>query len=149
MMNEVREVGSRAYTVESDVNKQLVVIRYRGRVARAEVAACAAEVAHALPEMPAGFCLLVDLTALESMDVSCVPYLEEIMRLCDAKEVSAVVRVVPDARRDIGLQIMSRFHYRRTVDFVTCRSLDEAAALLTGVTTEPATAEMGANVPHD
>jgi len=140
---------SDAYTVESDANKGLVIIRYRGRVAPAHVAACAGEVANALAEMPAGFCLLVDLTELESMSVACVPYLEEIMRFCDAKEVSAVIRVVPDARRDIGLQIMSRFHYRRTVEFVTCKSLNEAAGLLTEIEQEALNAEVPSDARHD
>ena len=40
---------------------------------------------------------------------------------------------MPDTRRDIGLQIMSRFHYRRTVKFITCKTLDEAASLLSDV----------------
>jgi|KBSMisStaDraftv2_1062788.scaffolds.fasta_scaffold291382_1 anti-anti-sigma regulatory factor len=149
MMNEVRDLGSSTYTVESDADKGLVIIRYRGRVAPADVAACAEEVANALAEMPPGFCLLVDLTDLESMSVACVPYLEEIMRFCDAKQVSAVIRVVPDARRDIGLQIMSRFHYRRTVEFVTCKSLDEAAAMLTDAEHEPANAEVSSDTQHD
>ena len=144
-MNEVRDLGSSTYTVESDADKKLVAIRYRGRVVPGDVAACAEEIATALAQMPAGFCLLVDLTALESMDVACVPYLEKIMRLCDSKEVSVVIRVVPEARRDIGLQIMSRFHYRRTVEFVTCKTLDEAAALLTDVTEERTGAEWPAN----
>ena len=130
MMNEVRDLGSSTYTVESDVEEKLLVIRYRGRVVQADVAACGEKVANSLAQMPSGFCLLVDLSSLESMDVACVPHLEEIMRFCDAKEVSAVIRVVPDARRDIGLQIMSRFHYRRTVEFITCTTLDEAASLL-------------------
>ena len=131
MISEIRELGSIAYIVERDPEKALLVIRYRGRVAPADVAACVEEVADALADMPAGFRLLVDLTALESMDVACVPHLEEIMELCDAKGVSAVVRVVPDKRRDIGLQIMSRFHYRPTVKISTCTSLDEASSVLT------------------
>jgi anti-anti-sigma regulatory factor len=149
MINEVRELGSSTYKVESDVEKQLLVIRYRGRVAAPDVVACAEKIADALAQMPPGFRLLVDLTALEAMDVSCVPHLEEIMHLCDARGVSVVIRVVPDTRRDIGLQIISRFHYRPTVKFVTCESLDEAASLLTDTGDEPASAELPANTQHD
>lgn len=149
MISEDGELDPSAYVVESNAEQRLVVIRYRGRVAPADVAACAKKVAKALGPMPAGFRLLVDLTALESMDVTCVPHLEEIMRLCDAKKVSGVIRVVPDARRDIGLQIMSLFHYRRTVEFITCKTLDEAASLLTDVPEEPTKAELPANAQHD
>ncbi len=139
-IREIRGLGSIAYTVESDSKGGLLVIRYRGRVAPADVAGCAEEVADALAEMPDGFRLLADLTALESMDVACAPHLEKIMQLCDAKEVSAVVRVVPDARRDIGLQIMSRFHYGPAVEILTCKSLDEATSILAGMTYGPARA---------
>src|SRR3954453_23706967 len=143
-MSEIRQLGPISHVVESDATKRLIVIRYHGRVAPVDVEACAEKVADALAQMPRGFRLLVDLTSLESMDVACVPHLEEIMRLCDARGVSAVVRVVPEARRDIGLQIMSRFHYRQTVEFITCKTLEEAAAVLTEVRDDPTTAELPA-----
>ena len=145
-ISEVRGLGSIAYTVESDAEGgSLLVIRYRGRVVAEDVASCAEEVADALATMPSGFRLLVDLTGLESMDVACAPRLEKIMQLCNAKGVSAVVRVVPDKRRDIGLQIMSYFHYGPDVRIFTCTNLEEATATLARMTHEPA----GAVVPVD
>ena len=139
-ISEIRGIGSIAYTVESDRKGGLLVIRYRGRVTSADAADCAAEVADALPEMPDGFRLLADLTALESMEVACAPHLERIMQLCNAKEVSAVVRVIPDERRDIGFTIMSRFHYGSAVEILTCKSLEEATSILAGMTCDPAPA---------
>jgi hypothetical protein len=41
-----------------------------------------------------------------------------------------VVRVIPDPTRDIGLQIMSYFHYDGAVRIVTCATLDEATEIL-------------------
>jgi hypothetical protein len=41
-----------------------------------------------------------------------------------------VVRVIPDPHRDIGLQIMSYFHYKGDVRIVTCETLAEAAKTL-------------------
>jgi hypothetical protein len=41
-----------------------------------------------------------------------------------------VVRVIPDPARDIGLQIMSLFHYGHDVRIVTCATLDEAQRAL-------------------
>ena len=64
------------------------------------------------------------------MEVTCAPHLKRIMELCNAKGVSTVVRVIPDPRRDIGLQIMSSFHYGPDVRIQTCPSLDEATASL-------------------
>jgi hypothetical protein len=41
-----------------------------------------------------------------------------------------VVRIIPDPRKDIGLSIMSVFHYRRGVRIVTCETLAEALSAL-------------------
>jgi hypothetical protein len=54
------------------------------------------------------------------------------MRLCNEKEVSAVVRVIPNPQRDIGLRIMSFFHYGPDVHIATCAALDEAREILDG-----------------
>jgi hypothetical protein len=44
--------------------------------------------------------------------------------------VEAVVRVIPDPQKDIGLNILSLFHYRRRVRIVTCATLGEAMKAL-------------------
>ena len=43
--------------------------------------------------------------------------------------VAEVVRVIPDPQKDIGLNILSVFHYSRRVRIVTCESLAEAEEL--------------------
>ena len=55
----------------------------------------------------------------------------QVMDLFNAKGVAMVVRVIPDPKRDIGLNILSLFHYSRKVRIVTVKSLDEATKLLT------------------
>jgi anti-anti-sigma regulatory factor len=77
-----------------------------------------------------GFRLLADLTELEAMDMACAPFIEKAMDLCNQKGASMVVRVIPDPRRDIGLQIMSIFHYRGDVQIFTCETLAQADDLL-------------------
>ena len=52
------------------------------------------------------------------------------LELCDAKGVSLVVRVIPDPAKDIGMNILSLFHYRHRPRSVTCASMEEAARLL-------------------
>jgi hypothetical protein len=44
--------------------------------------------------------------------------------------VELVVRVIPDPTKDIGLNILSVFHYRHRVRVVTCQTMEEAARLL-------------------
>jgi hypothetical protein len=50
--------------------------------------------------------------------------------LCDQKGVALVVRVVPDPTKDIGFNILSLFHYPHRPPAVTCKTMVEAARLL-------------------
>jgi anti-anti-sigma regulatory factor len=115
------------FTIETDPSQNLLVIRYSGSVPAEEAARCLEEVRLALPKLQFGFRILADLAQLESMDVACAPYLTKIMDLCNAKNVSAVVRIIPDPTRDIGLNIMSSFHYGGNVEVITSET--EADAL--------------------
>jgi anti-anti-sigma regulatory factor len=117
-------------TVEVEQPRSLVVIRYRGRIGPVDVKQAQEEVRAGLGKLESGFRLLVDLSELESMEVSAAPYVEKIMDLCNEKGVSKVVRVIPDPHRDIGLQIMSYFHYGAGVQIVTCQTLAGAAEIL-------------------
>jgi hypothetical protein len=129
-ISAVPGIGPLVYAVEADDAQNLLVIRYRGYVRSSAVERCAGEVANILTRLRPGFRLLADFTDLEAMDVACAPHVERIMQLCDEKGVSAVVRAIPDPRRDIGLQIMSYFHYGPEVRVTTCRSLEEAQEIL-------------------
>ena len=125
-----RELARGVLQSKPTKRKNLLVIRYRGRVGAPDVKQCVEEIRVALPKMQSGFQLLADFTELESMDVTCVPHLENIMERCDEKGVSAVVRIIPDPKRDIGLQIMSYFHYSGRVNIVTCENLCDATKIL-------------------
>jgi hypothetical protein len=73
---------------------------------------------------------LSDLSDLEIMDPDCAAEIEFGMDLCNKAGVSKVVRVIPDPRKDIGLTIMSVFHYHRGVKIVTCETLAQALQAL-------------------
>ena len=47
-----------------------------------------------------------------------------------SKGVSAVVRVVPDPHKDIGLNILSQFHYGPEIQVMTFDSLADAVQSL-------------------
>jgi anti-anti-sigma regulatory factor len=129
-ISAVPGIGSTAFAVEIDEVKKLLVIRYRGCVGASDVEQCAEEVRAALSKIQSGFRLLADFRELESMDVTCVPHIKNIMEACDEKGVSAVVRIIPDPKRDIGLKIMSYFHYSGEVNVVTCENLSDARKIL-------------------
>jgi anti-anti-sigma regulatory factor len=115
---------------EVDQPKSLFAIRYSGHVGPHETEEGLEQVRAGLAKLQSGFRLLADLTELESMDVACAPYIEKAMDLCNEKGASMVVRVIPDPHRDIGLQIMSYFHYSGDVQIVTCETLAQAEEIL-------------------
>jgi hypothetical protein len=123
-------IGPITFTIESDQAKNLLTIRYRDWVGASDIERCIEEVRAALPKMKSGFQLLANFTELRYMDVTCVPHIENIMELCDEKGVSAVVRIIPNPKRDIGLQIMSYFHYSSDIKIVTCENLSDAVNIL-------------------
>jgi hypothetical protein len=113
-------------TVSADVPRNLIELRYRGRVSIAEAKAIAEEVMVLLPQMGQGFTFLADLSNLDSMDLDCVPFITKIMDACNAAGIGTVVRIVPDPRKDIGFNILSIIHYRRGVHVRTFQNAAEA-----------------------
>lgn len=118
------------YHSEINESRNLLSIRYTGSVDAAEASRCAKECAAAVQKLRPGFRLLSDLTGLEQMDFACVPAIKRMMDLCDKAGVELVVRVIPDPHKDIGLNIMSLFHYRKRVRIITCEQLKEAESIL-------------------
>ncbi|PYJ07662.1 MAG: hypothetical protein DME25_03400 [Verrucomicrobia bacterium] len=115
-----------------DKARNLLAVSYSENVGQEEARRCEEQLRQLLPELQPGFQVLADLTRLEAMDTACVPHIRRIMDLCDQKGVNAVVRVIPDPRKDIGFNILSLFHYRRHVPIVTCQTLEEARKMLSG-----------------
>ena len=118
------------FEVEADKSKNLIKITYSQRVGPEEIKRCAAQVQTLLAELKPGFRLLTDLTELEAMETSCIPIIRQIMDRLNEQGIKQVVRVIPDRRKDVGLNIMSLFHYRRDVSIVTCDKLEEALRVL-------------------
>jgi hypothetical protein len=110
----------------------LLTITFSGRVTPEETARNETAVISALSKIKPGFRLLSDLSRLEWMDPACLPYIAKVMDLCSEKGISEVVRLIPDVHKDIGLNILSLFHYPHGVRFVTCSSLEEAAEIISG-----------------
>jgi hypothetical protein len=118
------------YSVESDRSKRLLVISAAGQVTKKEVETVALQVREIIKEVTPGFRVLTDFRWLERMDPAAAVPLAEIMDALAAKDVAAVVRVVPDPRKDIGLNILSQFHYGPQIKLATFESLAEALSAL-------------------
>ena len=109
-----------------DPARNLIRIRYMGHVAAAETKAGAEELKALLPQVRKGFTLVTDLSSLDSMELDAAPHVAKIMDSCRAKGVSTVVRIIPDPKKDIGFNILSKVHYRRGVSVITCHDAAEA-----------------------
>lgn len=118
------------YSVESDRSKRLLVISAAGRVTKKEVETVALRVREIMKEITPGFRVLTDFRWLERMDPAAAVPLAGIMDALSKKNVAAVVRVVPDPRKDIGLNILSQFHYGPQIKLATFESLAEALSAL-------------------
>ena len=114
------------YAVELDRSKRLLVITAAQRVTDEEVKAIAKRARGLLQDVAPGFHVLADFRLLESMDSAAARHIAEIMDALAEKQVASVTRVMPDPRKDIGLNILSQFHYGPDVTVTTFETLADA-----------------------
>jgi hypothetical protein len=118
------------YLVSANKMRRLLLLSLVGHVQLQELVKGRTEIESVLADFPSGFRLLSDLSQLELMDKDCPPEIGRVMELCDSKGVELVIRVIPDPTKDIGLNILSLFHYPRRPRMVVCENLNEALKLL-------------------
>jgi len=114
------------YAVELDQSKRLLVISAVHRVTAEQVKAVAQHVSELLQDIAPGFRVLVDFRWLDSMDPAAAPCLAEIMEALTEKGAASVARVMPDPHKDIGLNILSQFHYGPQIQIATFATLADA-----------------------
>jgi anti-anti-sigma regulatory factor len=114
------------YAVELDQSKRLLVIAAAQHVTAEEVNAVAARVQELLRSVTPGFRVLVDFRWLDSMDSAAAPHVAKIMEALTEKGVASVARVLPDPHKDIGLNILSQFHYGPDILITTFDTLADA-----------------------
>jgi len=119
------------FHAKASKKKNLLHVRYSGRVGPEQTKGYSVDLPAALARLQAGFRLLVDMSTLEEMDLACLPHVKGMMDICNKHGVVLIVRVIPDPHKDIGMNILSPFHYRRSVRIITCETIREAMELLT------------------
>jgi hypothetical protein len=110
--------------------KRLLYLGYIQQVCTDDLKRGLKELPALLADLPSGFHLLVDLARLESMEPACSTQIGKVMELCDQHGVELVVRVIPEPAKDIGFNMLSIFHYPHHPRAVTCKTMNEAARLL-------------------
>lgn len=116
--------------VTANKSKQLLQVRYIERVRLDEFQGTQEDFLTQLGELSPGFSLLTDFSQLEFMEFDCAAELGRMMEKVGQAGVGLVVRVIPDPHKDIGMNILTAFHYPRRPRIVTCASMVEAARAL-------------------
>src|SRR4029434_4772231 len=114
------------YALELDRSKRLLVISAAQRVTAEEANLAAQRIRELLHDIAPGFHVLGDFRWLESMDSAAARHIAEIMDALAEKNVASVTRVMPDPRKDIGLNILSQFHYGPDVTVTTFETVADA-----------------------
>src|SRR5437016_5590158 len=91
--------------------KQLLLLTFIGNVRAEEIARGRDELGLLASHLSPGFKLITDLSPLETLDENSSPEIGKAMELCDQKGVGLIVRIIPNPAKDIGLNILSLFHY--------------------------------------
>jgi hypothetical protein len=112
--------------VTSNKQQQLLFINYAHRVVPAELEGAREQIKALLADLPADFKLLADLSQLESMDLECGTEIGRTMDLIAQHGVGLIVRVIPDPAKDIGLNILTIFHYPHQPRIISCQNLAQA-----------------------
>jgi hypothetical protein len=118
------------FLATSNPAKQLLVMRYCDRVTAKQLKSNRSDLKALLTGLAPGCKVLADFSQLESMAADCVPEVGVGMELIDAAQPGLLVRVIPDPSKDIGLNILTAFHYKKRPRIVNCATLAEAAKLL-------------------
>src|SRR5437773_5028065 len=120
------------YSVELDRSKHLLVISASQRVTAEQAKLAAQRVRELLQDVAHGFRVLADFRWLDSMDSAAAPHIAEIMDTLAEKGVASVTRVMPDPHKDIGLNILSQFHYGPEIQIATFQTLADALQSMAG-----------------
>lgn len=109
-----------------DRSKRLVVISAVQHVAAEDAKQTVQRLRELLTDVAPGFRVVADFRWLESMDSAAARYVAEIMDALAEKKVASVTRVITDPHKDIGLNILSQFHYGPEIGIATFDTLADA-----------------------
>jgi|SRR5689334_16400339 hypothetical protein len=114
------------YSVEMDRSKRLMVINAVQHVTAEDAKQTLQRLRELLTDVAPGFRVVADFRWLESMDPAAARYVAEIMDALAEKKIASVTRVITDPHKDIGLNILSQFHYGPEIGIATFDTLADA-----------------------
>ena len=114
------------YAIELDRSKRLLVISATQRVTAEQAKLAAQRVRELVHDVVPGFRVLADFRWLDSMDPAAARHIADMMDAIAEKRAASVTRVIPDPHKDIGLNILSQFHYGPEIEITTFETLADA-----------------------
>ena len=112
--------------VEVDKKNNLLKFTIASVLTVKEAALGLKETEKALLQLKPNLFILTDISNVEDFDNLTKNYIDQIMDICNEKGVVKIARVIPNLGKDIGLNIMSLFHYHKDVKTITCNNSEEA-----------------------
>jgi hypothetical protein len=118
------------FEIEAQSATNRLWIHFRGRVSPQSLAEKSAEAEKHIASLARGFTVIADLSELDEMEIDCVPHVTHLMDAFLKAGVGQVIRVIPDASKDIGLTLLSLTHYRGRVPIRTIESRAELSGAM-------------------
>lgn len=103
-----------------------IIIEFIGNIDAAQGEEYFPNIPNFIPKDRQTFNLLVDLSLVESIDPKIRTSIKKAMDLFNKAGVAKIIRVIPRPDQDIGLNIMSYFHYSKSVQVITLPFRQEA-----------------------
>ncbi len=116
--------------VTVNLSKQLLYVSFVGEVRPEAFPPGRAELAAVLQEFSPGFRYLVDFSQLVAMDADCAVEIGLTMDFIREAGVGQLARVIPDPTKDIGINILTLFHYPHELKVTNHETLAEALQAL-------------------
>jgi hypothetical protein len=111
-------------------SQKLLYVSFVGEVRPGAFPAGRAQITAVLGGLSPGFRYLADLSQLISMSAECAVEMGLTMDLIRNAGVGQVVRVIPDPSKDIGMNILTIFHYPHHLKVANYETLAEALQAL-------------------
>jgi anti-anti-sigma regulatory factor len=113
-----------------DAEHATVILEFVGNVDAAQAKQYFIDLEKTLPKDAKTLRLLIDISAVDTVDLEAKDELEKGMDLLNARGVSEIFRAAPDPDLDIGFNVMATTHFSKHVRVHTLRSRQDAQARL-------------------
>ena len=114
------------FLITTNKRRNLVLLTLAGEVTAPEMRDARVELEDILGNLQPEFTFVTDFTNLDQMADEAAPEIGQVMEALEGRSVSLIIRVLPDPTKDIGMNILSRFHYEHPPRTATCRTMAEA-----------------------